>query len=334
MTDTATIGHNSAAVGEILAGNPKLVFTEQGMMESLIDKVKSEVAALTPDISTENGRGAIRSLAHSIAKRKVRFDEAGKELNEDHRKAINAVDEKRRKLKGDLEAIQKECRKPLTEWEEAEEDRKSTINNIRGLFAGAATASGEIGDIELYLDRVVDAGNNISSDIFGELESSVRSEQAAAIAALEATIDRLKQEAADKAELERLRAEKAETERAAAEAEAKRYAEAEAQKRIDDAAKAAADKAAEDERRSAQAAIDAANKAAADAQAELDRQAKEKADAERQEAAREADKKHRSKIMGETKIGLMEHGGVDEDAAKTIVLAIIAGSIPNVRLSF
>lgn len=332
MTNTATIGHNSAAVGEILAENPKLVFTEAGMMDSLLDEVRKEVAALTPDISTEDGRGAIKSLAYSIARRKTTFDEAGKALTEDHRKAVEAVNKKRNLLKGELETIQKECRKPLTEWEEAENARKDAINEARLLFSEAHGARMDMVDALGYLERV--KAVEIKADVFLDMEDTARSEKAAAITALEATIARLKQEAADREELDRLRAEKLETERAAAEAETKRQAEADAQKRIDDAAKAAAERAAEEERRTSQAAIDAANKAAAEAQAELDRQAGEKAEAERQEAIREADKKHRSKIMGETKRALMNHGGIDEDAAKTIVLAIIAGSVPNVTLRF
>lgn len=332
MTDTATIGHNSAAVGEILAENPKLVFTEAGMMDSLLDEVRKEVAALKPDVSTEDGRGAIKSLAYSIARRKTTFDEAGKALTEDHRKAVEAVNKKRSLLKGELETIQKDCRRPLTEWEEAEDARKDAITNARLLFSDATNMRGDMADALGYLERV--RAVEITADVFLDMEETARSEQAAAITALEATIARLKQEAADREELDRLRAEKLEAERAAAEAETKRRAEAEAQKRIDDATKAAAERAAEDERRTAQAAIDAANKAASEAQAELDRQASEKAEAERQEALREADKKHRGKIMGETKRALMKHGGIEEEAAKTIVLAIIAGSVPNVTLRF
>ena len=60
------------------------------------------------------------------------------------------------------------------------------------------------------------------------------------------------------------------------------------------------------------------------------KEAAEKADAE----ARQRDVEHRGKIMREAKEAIMEHGGVKEDAAKKIVLAIVAGSIPHANLKF
>lgn len=327
----ATIGHNSASVGEILAENPKLIFTEEGMMNSLLEDVRKEVSGLQADIATEEGRAAIRSLAYSIARRKTTFDEAGKELTESHRKAVEAVNKKRSTLKAELEAIQKDCRKPLTEWEEAEEARKDTINRTRVLFADAAAMRGDMADALGYLERVKSA--ELDPEVFADLLETAQAEQAAAITALEKIIADLKQAEADRAELERLRAEKAEAERAAAEAKAKEESERAERERIDAATKAAAERAAEEERQAAQAAIDAANKAAAEAQAELDRQAAEKAKAEKEQAARDADLAHRSAVMRKAKEAIMTLG-LSEDQARDVVRAIVAGNVPNMTLRF
>ncbi|HBJ41167.1 MAG TPA: hypothetical protein DDZ20_10555, partial [Hyphomonas sp.] len=51
-------------------------------------------------------------------------------------------------------------------------------------------------------------------------------------------------------------------------------------------------------------------------------------------AKREADQKHRSSIMRAAKGAIMEHGDVDEEAAKKIVLAIVSDSVPNVSVRF
>lgn len=70
-----------------------------------------------------------------------------------------------------------------------------------------------------------------------------------------------------------------------------------------------------------------------------DREAKQRAaDAEakrlaEEQAARDKDRAHRGKVMGETKAYLIELG-VDESLAKTIVLAIVANSVPHVSLRF
>lgn len=76
---------------------------------------------------------------------------------------------------------------------------------------------------------------------------------------------------------------------------------------------------------------------AARVKAEADRAERERLDqidrTKREEAARQADRAHRSTVMKEAKDAIMEHG-VDEDAAKKTVLAIVAGEIPHVTLRF
>lgn len=334
MTEAAiaTIGHNSASVFEMLDEQPELVYQDKDIVEQLYAALEAEIKAHPVDLTTAKGRAAITTLSGSISTRRAMTEKAGLALTEFHRKETKKVNEVKTAVLAKLAEYRDLARKPLTDWEKIEDARKGAITDARVLFSDATNMRGDMADALGYLERV--KAIEIKADVFLDMEDTARTEQAAAITALEATIARLKQEAADREELDRLRAEKLESERAAAEAETKRQAEAEAQKRIDDAAKAAAERAAEDERRTAQAAIDAANKAAAEAQAELDRQAAEKAEAERQEALREADIKHRGKIMGETKRALMKHGGIEEEAAKTIVLAIIAGSVPNVTLRF
>lgn len=332
MTDAATIGHNSAAVGEVIEADPAVIYREPDMVQQLFDAIKEEIASHEVNLETDAGRKAIASLAHSISKRKVVLENAGKALTEHHRTETNKVNTIKKKVVDGLEELRDLAREPLTKWEAAENDRKAKINAARVLFSDAAKMRGDIGDALGYMDRV--KAVQITADVFGELEDVARTEQADAITSLESNIARLKQEQADREELERLRSEKAEAERAELEARKQREAEAAEKARIESAAKIAADRAANEARLKAQAEIDAANKAAAAAKEELDRQAREKAEAERQEALREADKKHRSKVLKDAKEAIMEHSKISEDAAKAIVLAIVAGSIPSVTLRF
>ncbi|MEG8223851.1 hypothetical protein OSJ57_25115, partial [Sphingomonas sp. HH69] len=78
----------------------------------------------------------------------------------------------------------------------------------------------------------------------------------------------------------------------------------------------------------------------AEAQAERDRiAAQEKARIAEQEAAaaaqakRDADKAHRTKVKAAAKTAIMSCGA-DEDTARKIVMAIIAGEVPAVSLRF
>lgn len=99
-----------------------------------------------------------------------------------------------------------------------------------------------------------------------------------------------------------------------------------------------------EESAAAQAELDAANERAwqAEEDARRQRQQAERAEQERVEAAereaaeqrkREANRAHRSRVMSEAKAALMTCGA-DEETAKKIVLAIVAGEIPAVTLAF
>ena len=140
--------------------------------------------------------------------------------------------------------------------------------------------------------------------------------------------------AAEKAEAERIERVRQEAAQAA-EREAQRKADAERQ-----AAEQAHAEALAAERRRADEA-EAARKAEADriAKVEADRQAAERvaqAEAKRvadEQAARERNRAHRGKIMGEAKQAIMSCG-VEEPVAKAIVLAIVAGTIPHTAIQF
>lgn len=319
-----TIGHNSAAVGEILAENPIAVFTDGELLEALFDEIRAEIEAHTPNVETDSGRKAIASLAYGIAKRKTALDAAGKELNEEHRTSINRVDAIRRKVREGLDALKDEARKPLTEWEVIQQEQEKRLKAVYALFSEARLPSNDVqrlGELKAALDEL---------DLDGKLEG----ERADAIASIDASLARLRQEEADRAELEKLRAERAEAESQEQEKLAKEAAERAEAERVANAEKIAAERAAQAERQKAQ---DAIKKAEAEAKAlrdEAEKAAKEKERIAREEAARQADRRHRSKIMANAKAALIEHGSVSEDQAKSIVLAITAGSIPNVALRF
>lgn len=370
----AEIGHNSASVGEILDERPAALFDDPSMLQALLDEGERSIAEFKADLSTERGRKAIASFARKFATRKTSLDEAGKELNSGLRKKIDVVDEVRRKLRDGLDKQRDKARAPLDEWEQREEDRKAYVTETRGLYADAMRLSmdASFADIADMVRRVEERA--LHPEMLGELLETARSECNAAISHLAGLKVRLEKVEADRIELERLRTEKAEAERKAQEAaaaEAKKKAEEE---RVAAAAKRAAEEAAEAERqkareaaaavererqaeqakrdaeaaaerRKAQEAIDEANRKAREAEAALEAErraeaakvaaaAKAKAEQEAADRERQRNQEHRSKIMGAAKQAMMDHCEVTEAVAKKIVLAIVAGSIPNVTLEF
>lgn len=91
------------------------------VLAKLREEVRKQAAAL--DISTEQNRAALASLAYKVARSKTALDEQGKNLTEDLRKKKGEVDAERRRVWDAMEDLQNEVRKPLTDWENAEKQR-------------------------------------------------------------------------------------------------------------------------------------------------------------------------------------------------------------------
>lgn len=396
MNDIATPVADAEAPGTDLAVlNPATsvaILTDAERFDAFYARVKEEVAGHTPDLSTAAGRKAIASLAFKVTKTKTALDEAGKKLTEDKRKEIAAVDAARKNIRDKLDALRDEVRKPLTDWEVAEEARAQRCQQVLASLKSAAvitiddtgdTLTARIADLEAI---------QITAAEFADAFEFATDAKASAVQALTAGRDRLAQEEADRAELARLRreaeereareaAERAERERHEREAAEARQREEEERARAEEEQRrrdAAAARAKADAEAQAQAAKDAAERAAREAeerarleerrladeaaaeerrlnedrlaeerrqreaaQAEAQRLAEEQAAAERKAAEereavarRSADVVHRGSIMRAAKEALMEHAELEEGAAKAVVLAIAAKSIPHVSIAF
>lgn len=350
-------------IANIFTANPVMVLTDEAAYSEFYKKMKAEVSAHVPDISTEKGRKEIKSLAYKVTRTKTAIDDAGKKLNEDARAKINVVDASRRKIRDELDALADEARKPLTDWEDAEEARQTAIKAWHDKLRATATlVSGDDGS-NLIADRIATVeAMAIDEAAFGIETDAARHAKTQALASLNTALDRACKHEADQAELARLREEAearaaAEAERLRAETEAKEKAEREAREKAAEearkqaeqerAAQAEADAKAREERAVEQARQEAVRKAQAEHAAELAKVEAERkrlelaesarladiAKAKREEEARQADRKHRGEIMAASKTAIMALG-VEEDAAKKIVLAIVAGEIPHVTLRF
>lgn len=225
MNDQSTIDTSAALALPDATELPSL-FTNDKIGE-ILDRIKSDALAIAPDVSTAKGRKDIASLAHKVARSKTALDNAGKQLTEQARKQIEAVNAQRRQVRDDLDALKAQVRKPLEDWETAEEARKEAHRNRLSLFALDRTdwqmASAEI---EKIIDEVeaIEVGSEweefetMAEDAKGEALSKFRSDLRAAKAREEQA-----------AELERLRKEKEEREaREREEAERRQKEEAEA----------------------------------------------------------------------------------------------------------
>lgn len=315
-------GNSSTQIVTIEKANALSVFTTDGAIDPLLARIRQEIDAFTPDLSTDKGRKAIASIAYKVAQSKTYLDGIGKELVAEQKKIPNLIDATRKRLRDTLDAWKDEVRRPLTEWE-AEQERRANdiaarVSELQFYADDQATRSSEHLRNDLGIVREI----AITEEAFGEKIGLASALKDRAVSALEQRIAAAEQAERDALDLARLRQEEAERHRIAREAQAKEEME-----------RRAAELAAEQVRK---AEADAAAKvAAAEAAAAREKQAAErKAVAEKAaEERRQADLAHRGTVHRMALLGLTSNG-IDEATGRAIIKLIVAGSVPHVTINY
>lgn len=319
-------------------------------MTALLTRIEREALSHAPDLSTATGRKAIASLAFKVARSKTTLDDIGKDLTEDARKQIDAVNVLRRDVRERLDALKAEVRKPLDEWEAAEAariaDLEDRLRDFTDDLPGAEAESAEIRHVLTEIKAIP------IDDTWAEFRDRADAAKANAVHVLTSRLAVAEQREAERAELERLRAEKEAREaeeqrrlaeeRRKAEAErierekaeaAERAAKAErerAERALREAEERAAREKAEAEERHKREMAEAAERTRRAAEAERERIAAEQARADAERRAREADAFRRAEVQGAIVVALAALG---KDAAPVHVAeAIMAGRIPHVKV--
>jgi len=319
------------------------VFTRPNGIRPFLDMVREKIDAFEGDASTEAGRKKIKSFAHKITKSKTALEEVGKQLAAEQKEIPKKIDAARKAWRETLDAWHEEVRRPVTEWESAEEARidrhKTALQNIADL--GTLTGQENLVDLERRLAALHGVALDETCEEFAT-EYAIAREQS--LGALNLAIPRREQFEKDQADLARLRAAEAERqkeveaerlrkegeERARLEAEADARAEKErAERKLADE-KAAAEKRERELIAEKEAAERRAVEAAAQAKRELEAQ---KAAEDAEQKRREADKAHKTKINRAALAALVE-GGLSEDTAKLVIKLIASGKVPAVQIHY
>lgn len=330
---------------EIVDQSPQSLFDGTVETRAFLEALESQYTTTEADLSTDAARKRIASMAYQIAKRKTAIDNAGKDVKEDAQKRVNEINEIRRSLKSSLENLQDRVRQPLTQWEKQEQARKDSCNAIMATLRDLGSISFDdlANDIRDRLSRAknVEVLKSDFQEIFeqaSELKASTLDRlESAALAA-----EKREQEAAELAELRRKQQEaEAEQQRRDREA-AEEKQRIEREKQLADNARREAEMAAQAEldrqRREHEAEMarvkaeqEAKERAAKQEQERLER---ERLEAERVEAVRVADQKHRTGIMSQITIHMINTYGMGNDDAKSLTLAMVNGKVPNVKVIF
>lgn len=337
------------------------VYSAPAGLDPYLAQIKAEIDSFTPDVSTKKGRDAIASIAHKVARSKTALDNIGKELVAELKDVPKKIDAERKRMRDLLDQWKDDVRRPLTEWEEAEQARIDRHKAGVEWFQLLAKEHNDLGSAELraILDEV---DGRAVDEAWEEYEAEAHRAKARALDALTAALaarEKYEAEQAELAELRRKQAEQEQKEREAriareAEEKAKREAEAKAQAEREAAIKREAEAKAEAERRELELKL-AAERAEREKVEAQQRALQERADAERraaeavaaekrrvaeQQAAeaaeakrRERDKAHKAAVNRAALEAFMA-GGMNEECARQAVTLIAKKSIPNVSITY
>ena len=322
---------------------PAVLFgNEHETLENLLLKIKKEVSTIVPDVTTAKGRKEITANVSRVTKSKTLLDKVGKEYNAAQKELLKAFDSRRKHAFDFLEALQKEVRKPLTEWEDKEKDRIAKCEGVVNAFIESGKDSENwmnysFEELQAFLEAVEEV--TITKRL-GEFEEEATIAKKEAIKKIGDAIQLRMNYDNDQEELKKLREKSAEDDRKRFEADQKAEANRVAQEKVIAAntEKEAALKREEEAKKQAEKDLEEAEEqrkidVEKAAQAERDRIEAERLKEEQAAKDREADKNHKKKINNEVLAELLKCG-IDEAQGKKIITAIAKNKVPHVKISY
>lgn len=196
---------------------PLDLVTSQKTFDDFLAYLKGVIGAFKVDLSTKTGRAEVASVAHQIIRSKTAIKDAIATEKKKFREIINSYDERYIEIEKVLDTMSVEFRKPLTDWEVAEqakaEAEKKRIDHCNTVMARLREA--QIIALGTTSDQVLERLRKISdfeieAGTFLEMHHTAVELQAETIQILRDGASMLvKQEAAVAAEKERSDAKKA-----------------------------------------------------------------------------------------------------------------------------
>lgn len=325
-------------------------FKDGANLDGLYNVVETKARALVADVTTKEGVSQIKSTARQIASIKKRVDDIGKDVVAELKDLPKQIDANRKRWREDMEALQDEIRKPVTEIE----NRQAEIEEIRATHGKLAlSGSEEIKAAIESIDKIELTGDKWKESL-EDATAAVTSEKGA----LEVMLNAALKKEAEARELEELRKNQEEAERIIREQKIREDAERKAREEAE--ARAAAEKARlEREKQEAERKAAEAEKAAkealereaearkAQATASVDNGAQTATPVKRPSRWTDEQKKVNSAILARfaeiIRASLPKHiaGHSDQgyelaatEAAKEIIKAIACGKIENINVRY
>ncbi|WP_409264688.1 hypothetical protein [Pseudomonas sp. KCJK9000] len=289
-------------IEEISEANAPAIYVAGGLQQ-FIELVKGEIEGEVPDLTTRKGRERIASLAAKVSKSKAAVEKPGRDYLRRLKEMPKVVEAELREFVTKMDTLRDETRRPLTEWEAAEDARIDRHNDRLNWLKTLADDLGELSSLHIkgliaeaegmqlgaHWEEFEAEAANAKDKVLSTLRAALQKREQ--FEAEQAELTRLRREAEERAEQDRIRAAQeaaveAERQRVAQQQQAEREAAARREQELLDQA-AAQEREAENQR--LQLKLQAEQAERARVQAEADRIAVEqRAEQERQAAARRA----------------------------------------------
>lgn len=329
-------------------------FQKENGTKSLYEQIANNARSIIFNMNDKKERDALKSYAYNLARTKTTVDNYGKELVSGIKAQAAVIDADRKFWRDNMDLLQEEIRKPLTDFENAEKARIKRLEDEVTVIKMPANLCGEWGAASIK-DAIQTLENKVIDSSFEEFEQEAKLAKFETLEKLRTALAAREKYESEQAELERLRKEQLEREqrerderiakeaadKARIEAEAKALAE---QRRVEREKQEAQEKA---EREKREAAEREARLIAEKEEAEL--RAQQAALIERQRIEREqAAKEEAERKAEEARLANVEHMrsinqeilnklcaiGLDEGQAKAVITAIAKNQIPNVSIKY
>ncbi len=329
-------------------------FQKENGTKSLYEQIANNARSIVFNMNDKKERDALKSYAYNLARTKTTVDNYGKELVSGIKAQAAVIDADRKFWRDNMDLLQEEIRKPLTDFENAEKARIKRLEDEVAVIKMPANLCSEW-DAASIKDAIQTLESKVIDSSFEEFEQEAKLAKFETLEKLRTALVAREKYEAEQAELERLRKEQLEREqrerderiakeaadKARIEAEAKALAE---QRRVEREKQEAEEKA---EREKHEAAEREARLIAEKEEAEL--RAQQAAVMERQRIEREqAAKEEAERKAEEARLANVEHMrsinqeilnklctiGLDEGQAKAVITAIARNQIPNVSIKY
>ncbi|MCE0854143.1 hypothetical protein LU689_30075, partial [Pseudomonas asiatica] len=193
------------AIEEISEANAPAIYVAGGLKQ-FIDLVKTEIEGEVPDLTTRKGRERIASLAAKVSKSKTAVEKPGRDYLRRLKEMPKVVEAELREFVTKMDALRDETRRPLTEWEAAEDARIDRHNDrldwLRNRDDGLDAL--EAADIK---DRIASVEAVVIGPEWEEFEAEAAREKDKVLNTLRAGLAKREKHDAEQAELARLRRE-------------------------------------------------------------------------------------------------------------------------------